>query len=244
MRVAQNRQGRRNTPFLPGQEERKRLPRINVGKGGDGGGLGYFVIRDGFSGVWRRLSDDQLSSRPDTRRVMVATQHKLLHFAGRTGRQGQDSSGHIYQKLFEGETPTIHEIERTGAQVPAGLVISPDSPDAPPSNVNAQVDDKVYAWLNAQGVFNGKLLTSSSDLITLGRHVFRDREQAGANFEHDDVEEQRQGTRHVTVAKNSLTTYKHDGRPQLAVERRTRSRGPCRQLMVDRRVRSHGGRRD
>ena len=115
------------------------------------------------------LYTDVLSTRPDTRRVMVATQHRLLHFAGRTG-----SSGSIYSKLFESEAPAVHEIDRTGTTVPSSLATSPDSPDAPPSTITARSDEKAYAWLNAQGVYNGKLLTASSDPATLGRHVFRE----------------------------------------------------------------------
>ena len=120
------------------------------------------------------LYADVLSARPDIRRVMVATHHKLLHFAGRTGRTGTEGSGPIYSKLFEGETPAVHEIDRTGATVPSSLAISPDSPDRPPSTVEGQSDERAYAWLSAQGIFNGQLLTSSPDPATLGRYVFRE----------------------------------------------------------------------
>ncbi|KAK3715451.1 tethering complex subunit [Vermiconidia calcicola] len=120
------------------------------------------------------LYTDILSARPDTRRIMVATQHRLLHFAGRTARQGHEGSGSLYAKLFEGETPAVQEIDRAGPAVPSLLATSPDSPDAPPSQVEGQGDARAYAWLNAQGIFNGMLLFNSPDLATLGRHVFRE----------------------------------------------------------------------
>jgi hypothetical protein len=117
---------------------------------------------------------DMLSTRPDTRRVLVATHHKLLHFAGRIGRQGSEGSGPIYAKLFEGEAPAIHEIDRTGASVPSSLAISPDPPDSAPSTIDGASNERAFAWLNAQGVFSGQLVTSSPDIATLGRHVFRE----------------------------------------------------------------------
>ena len=118
---------------------------------------------------------DVLSSRPDIRRILVAMRHRLLHLAGRTGRQGSEGSGSIYSKLFEGETPAVHEIDRTGANVPSSLATSPDPPDAPPSTIDSQSSaERAYAWLSAQGVFSGTLLTSSSDPATLGRQVFRE----------------------------------------------------------------------
>lgn len=117
---------------------------------------------------------DVLSSRPDTRRVMVSTRHKLLHFAGRTGRQGNEGSGSIYSKLFESEAPAVHEIEHTNATLPSCLAISPDAPDPSPSSGETQSGERAYAWLNAQGIFNGKLLTTSPDPATLGRLVLRE----------------------------------------------------------------------
>ena len=101
---------------------------------------------------------DMLGERPDTRRILVATQSRLAHFSGRTG----SGSGGIYARVFEGETPTVHEVEGRGAGV---LAVSPDG---------APGDERAYAWLCAQGVFNGSLLTRSPDPATLGRQVFHE----------------------------------------------------------------------
>ncbi|KAF2484672.1 Pep3/Vps18/deep orange family-domain-containing protein [Neohortaea acidophila] len=114
-----------------------------------------------------------LAGRPDTRRVMIATHHRLLHFTGRTGRQGTEGSGSIYSKLFESESPAVHEIERAGGNAPSLLAISPDSPDATPSSTSSN-EDHAYAWLSTQGVFHGRLLSSSPDPATLGRYLFRE----------------------------------------------------------------------
>ncbi|KAK5167391.1 tethering complex subunit [Saxophila tyrrhenica] len=119
------------------------------------------------------LYTDVLSSRPDTRRMVVTTQHRLLHFAGRTSRQGHEGSGSIYSKLFEAETPSVHEIDRTQARVPSSLAISPDPPEAAPARTGDGEEPRAYAWLNADGVFNGKLHTSS-ELSTLGREILRE----------------------------------------------------------------------
>ncbi|GAB7362153.1 hypothetical protein MBLNU230_g2179t1 [Neophaeotheca triangularis] len=118
---------------------------------------------------------DITQARPETRRVVVATQHKLLHFTGRTGRQGYEGSGSVYSKLFESETPTVHEIDRTAA-APAHscLAVSPDPSEDATSATDSQSTQRAYAWLNNQGVYNGTLLTTSPDPATLGRKVFHD----------------------------------------------------------------------
>ncbi|KAK4570026.1 tethering complex subunit [Recurvomyces mirabilis] len=117
---------------------------------------------------------DVLSTRPETRRVMIATAHKLLHFAGRTGRQGSEGSGSVYAKLFESETPAVREVDRTGVAVPASLAVSPDSPDATASAVDSEDAERAFAWLSAQGIFSGELLTSAPDPAVLGRQIFRE----------------------------------------------------------------------
>lgn len=116
---------------------------------------------------------DVLPDRPETRRVLIATQHKLLHFSGRTGRQGHEGSGSVYSKMFEGETPAVHEVEGGGVH-PTSLVVSPDPPDASPSTLDAHGVERTYAWLCAQGVFNGKLIATASDPAILGSQLLRE----------------------------------------------------------------------
>ena len=120
------------------------------------------------------LYADMLSTKPDTRRILVATQHKLCHFAGRIQRQGSEGSGPIYSKLFEAEAPAIQEIDRTGPTAPSSLAVSPDSPDSSQSPFDEASDERAFAWLNYQGVLSGQLLTSSPDISSLGRHLFRE----------------------------------------------------------------------
>ena len=105
---------------------------------------------------------------------MVATSNKLLHFSGRTNRQGSEGSGSIYTKLFESETPAVYEIDRTGTASPSGLAISPDPPNMSPSSFDSQTSERAYAWLSAQGILSGKLITSAADPAVLGRQLFRE----------------------------------------------------------------------
>lgn len=120
------------------------------------------------------LFADVVSTRPETRRVLVATPQKLLHFVGRTGGRGYESNGSIYTKLFESEVPTVHEVDRTGGISPSCLAVSPDSPDALSSSLEGQSMERAYAWLSAQGIFHGNLTTSVPDLVSLGKQVFRE----------------------------------------------------------------------
>ncbi len=112
---------------------------------------------------------DLVQGRYDTRRVMVATPSKLLHFLGRIGRPGQEGSGSIFTKLFETETPTFHEVSPNAKDAPSSLNISPDSPDM--SSVENVDGERLYAWLNAQGILHGKLQTSTV-LPSLGTNIF------------------------------------------------------------------------
>jgi hypothetical protein len=68
---------------------------------------GVYKVPEGpVAGVWT----DLIPGRTDVRRVVVATPSKLLHFVGRIGRHGHEGSGSIFSKLFESESPTIHEV--------------------------------------------------------------------------------------------------------------------------------------
>ncbi|KAK4623063.1 Vacuolar protein sorting-associated protein 18 [Fulvia fulva] len=118
------------------------------------------------------LYTDLVSTRPEVRRVLIATQHKLYHFVGRSAGRGNESS--IYAKLLESEEPTVHEIDRTVNATYACLATSPDPPDAPPSVLDGQSAERAYAWLCAEGIYHGRLLTSSPDLATLGKQLFKE----------------------------------------------------------------------
>lgn len=120
------------------------------------------------TGLWV----DVLPGRTETRRVMVATQTRLFHLTGKVTR-GHEGGGSIYTRLFEAEQPVIHELSRTTAGgTNSSLVVSPDPPHDP---FDAVTPDRVFAWLNSQGVYHGKLLMGApqggSDL---GARVFAD----------------------------------------------------------------------
>ena len=120
------------------------------------------------------LYADVVVQKPETRRVLVATQHKLLHFVGRTGGRGYESGGSIYAKLFESETPNEHTISHTGGNAPSCLATSPDSPDGGHASSEGHDAERAFAWLNSQGIYHGNLITEVPDLVTLGKQVFRE----------------------------------------------------------------------
>lgn len=119
-----------------------------------------------ITGLWV----DNLNGKSDLRRVLIGTQSRLFHLTGRVG-QGNDGSGSVYTRLFETETPIIHELSRTSSTSASGLVVSPDVPDRDP--YDEDIPDKAYAWLSSQGVFHGRLLSSPTD-TKLGSKVFNE----------------------------------------------------------------------
>ncbi len=125
----------------------------------------YKVDEGPVAGLWV----DLIPGRSDTRRVIVAAPTKLLHFLGRIGRHGQEGSGSIFTKLFETETPTLHEVNRSKKSSPSALVVSPDPPQTP--SLESENIDRIYAWLSAQGVLHGKLQTTTTS-ASLGSTVF------------------------------------------------------------------------
>jgi vacuolar protein sorting-associated protein 18 len=116
-----------------------------------------------ITGLWA----DLIPGQPDLRRVMVATNERLLHFVGKIGRN--EGSGSIYTKLFETEAPITHDIARISASSPSLLAVSPDAPDS--CSFDTLFSDRIFAWLSSQGVFHGKLLTSPAS-PDLGNKVF------------------------------------------------------------------------
>lgn len=127
---------------------------------------GVYKVPEGpVAGVWT----DLIPGRTDVRRVVVATPSKLLHFVGRIGRHGHEGSGSIFSKLFESESPTIHEVSEGSPTGPSSLAISPEPQDTLPSD--PATSERIFAWLTSQGVLHGKLLTSP-DFSDLGSKVF------------------------------------------------------------------------
>ncbi|KAJ8132855.1 hypothetical protein O1611_g767 [Lasiodiplodia mahajangana] len=116
------------------------------------------------TGLWV----DNMGGKADVRRIVICTQSRLFHLVGRVGRSGHEGSGSIYTKLFDTEEPAIHEISRGSAAAPSALAISPDPPDT--ASYEDTVPDRAFAWLSAQGIYHGKLLTSSSN--DLGSKVY------------------------------------------------------------------------
>ncbi|KAI0552912.1 vacuolar protein sorting protein-like protein DigA [Xylaria curta] len=119
------------------------------------------------TGLWV----DNMGGKADVRRILICTQSRLFHLVGRVGRSGHEGSGSIYTKLFDTEQPVIHEISRGSATAPSALAISPDPPES--ASYGDTVPDRAFAWLSAQGIYHGKLLTStSSGSNDLGNKVY------------------------------------------------------------------------
>lgn len=118
-----------------------------------------------ITGLWV----DLVPGKPDIRRVLIATQSRLLHLIGKIARAGSDGGGSIFTKLFETEQPVAHEISRLSISTASALVVSPNSPDA--SSIENISPDRAFAWLSSQGVFYGRLLTSPAT-PDLGNKVF------------------------------------------------------------------------
>ncbi|KAK4172230.1 putative vacuolar membrane protein [Triangularia setosa] len=110
----------------------------------------------------------------ELRRVMVATNGRLMHWVGKVGRRGHDG-GHqgIYGGLFEGEQPVVYGDGKGGAG--GGLVVSPDVVEQAvnPTRFSREEEqpERAFAWLSSQGVFHGKLLVDGNT-GDLGSRVF------------------------------------------------------------------------
>lgn len=110
-------------------------------------------VSDGpVTGLWV----DTIPGKTDFRRVLIATQSRLLHLVGKIGRAGHEGGGSIFTKIFDTEQPVVHEISRLSNTAASALAISPDPPEA----VDNLTPDRIFAWLCSQGVFYGRLITS------------------------------------------------------------------------------------
>jgi hypothetical protein len=127
-------------------------------------------IPDGpITGLW--VDDISDVRKPDIRRVVIASQNRLLHLVGKIGRAGHDGGASIFSRLFETEQPTIHEISRISTTAASSLVVSPDAPGS--NSLESLTPDRIFAWLSSQGVFYGRLLTTPAS-PDLGNKVFNE----------------------------------------------------------------------
>ncbi|GAB1212107.1 hypothetical protein ATERTT37_001234 [Aspergillus terreus] len=110
------------------------------------------------TGAWAEL----IPTKPEHRRVLVATHGKLMCFTGRGGRPGREGGGPIYTDLFQRESPVVHEIQRPSSSAPSSLAISPTGPDGH-HPVDGQTD-REFAWLSSEGVYHGQLPYSAEEL--------------------------------------------------------------------------------
>ena len=125
-------------------------------------------VPDGpVTGLWVDVIPS--SAGADIRRVLIATQKRLLHLVGKIGRVGHEGGGSIYTRLFESEQPSSHEISKIGPTPSSALVVSPDVPVS--ANPEDLEPDRNFAWLSSQGAFYGRLLTSPA-APALGAKVF------------------------------------------------------------------------
>jgi hypothetical protein len=127
----------------------------------------YKAPKGPIVGIW----SDVLSTRPDIRRVLVATPRQLLHFVGAAQQHSHEGSGSIFSRFFETENLVMHEDDSASPDAPSVLAISPDPQD--PVSVDASSHTRSFAWLSTQGVFHGELATFPR-LPELGHRIFAD----------------------------------------------------------------------
>ncbi|KAJ5619016.1 hypothetical protein N7510_003000 [Penicillium lagena] len=99
-------------------------------------------------------------SKPDHRRVFVATYAKLVHFLGRTAtaRHGREGGGSIYTHLFQHGTFSIHEVQNPSGSAPAVLMVSPSISEGYQTD---EESEKEFAWLSSQGIYHGQIESDS-----------------------------------------------------------------------------------
>lgn len=112
-----------------------------------------------ITGLWV----DALPGKQDLRRVIATTPGALMHWVGRVHRHGQGDYGSIFSRFFDYDAPSVQDF-RDGYASNSMLAISPDSTDE-------HEPERIFAWLNAPGVYHGKLLVRPQT-PELGAHVF------------------------------------------------------------------------
>lgn len=100
---------------------------------------------------------EPVPSKPEQRRVLIATYGKLMHFLGRIGtaKHGREGGGSTYMELFQSETPLVHEASNPSGSAPSLLTVSPSSARGEGSA------EKEFAWLSAEGIYHGRLSSES-----------------------------------------------------------------------------------
>ncbi|KAJ5995019.1 hypothetical protein N7481_001996 [Penicillium waksmanii] len=106
------------------------------------------------------ISVEPVPSKPEQRRILLATYGKLTHFLGRTGsaKHGREGGGSIYTDLFQRETPSTHDVSNPSASAPSSLVVSSSSSSGTPAE---GYTEKEFAWLSSQGIYHGQLASSA-----------------------------------------------------------------------------------
>ena len=123
-------------------------------------------IPDGpVTGIWT----DEISGKPDMRRVIIASHSRLCHWIGKTSGKGREGSASIYAELFQKEAPITHDTSDASPTAPSLLAVSPEVS----GSTDQENSERQYAWLYGHGVFCGKLLTSPVN-SSLGNKVFNE----------------------------------------------------------------------
>ncbi|RKF71697.1 Vacuolar protein sorting-associated protein 18-like protein [Golovinomyces cichoracearum] len=120
-----------------------------------------------ITGLWMNVVDEV--QFPDVRRVLIATESKLFHIAGKIGRLSNESGASIFTRLFEKERILEHEISKFKSSTASQLVISPDPLSFDSSDKSSL--GRIFAWLSPQGALHGQLPTSSTS-SELGSKIF------------------------------------------------------------------------
>ncbi|KAI9748365.1 MAG: hypothetical protein M1815_003318 [Lichina confinis] len=117
-----------------------------------------YKIPDGpVTGLWVGYSP----KTSDLKVILVTSHSRLLLFATRSSRAAQEGGVSTLAKVFESESPAVHELQRLSTSAPSALVLTPDESDRPsfdPSSV-----ERAYAWLSGQGILHGPLHAAGAD---------------------------------------------------------------------------------
>lgn len=115
---------------------------------------------------------DLVPGRLDLRRVILVTPGRLLHFIGTIGRHSAEGHGSIFAKLFDRESPMIHEPRPSGEPpVYSSFAVTPEAGDVP--GTEGSRPDRIFAWLSSRTITHGKLSLAPASR-DLGSKVFNE----------------------------------------------------------------------